>query len=140
MIEQIIEFSGNHLLLVAALIISIMLLIQNLLAGNKGNITPVQATEMINHDEAVVIDVRPAADFSKGHIINAINIPASNLQTQMKQMEKYNNKKIILNCRSGAQSAVACKQLGKQGFENVYNLKGGILNWQSENLPVTTKK
>jgi len=140
MIEQIIEFSGNHMLLVTALIIAILLLIQNLMAGNKGNITPVQATEMINHDDAVVIDVRPAADYAKGHIINAINIPASNLQTQMKQMEKYKNKKIILSCRSGAQSAVACKQLGKQGYENVYNLKGGILNWQSENLPVTTKK
>jgi len=140
MIEQIIEFSGNHMLLVTALIIAILLLIQNLMAGNKGNITPVQATEMINHDDAVVIDVRPAADFAKGHIINAVNIPASNLQTQMKQMEKYKNKKIILSCRSGAQSAVACKQLGKQGYENVYNLKGGILNWQSENLPVTTKK
>jgi len=140
MIEQIIEFSGNHMLLVTALIIAILLLIQNLMAGNKGNITPVQATEMINHDDAIVIDVRPAADFAKGHIINAVNIPASNLQTQMKQMEKYKNKKIILSCRSGAQSAVACKQLGKQGYENVYNLKGGILNWQSENLPVTTKK
>ena len=140
MIEQIIEFSGNHMLLVTALTIAILLLIQNLMAGNKGNITPVQATEMINHDEAVVIDVRPAADYAKGHIINAINIPASNLQTQKKQMEKYKKKKIIMSCRSGAQSAAACKQLGKQGFENVYNLKGGILNWQSENLPVTTKK
>ena len=140
MIEQIIEFSGNHMLLVTGLVIAILMLIQNLLAGNKGNITPVEATEMINHDDAVVIDVRPASDFSKGHIINAINIPANNLLTQLKQMEKYKNKKIIMSCRSGAQSAVACKQLGKQGFENVYNLKGGILNWQSENLPVTSKK
>ena len=140
MIDQIIEFSGNHMLLVTALVISILLLIQNLLAGNKGNITPVEATEMMNHDDAVVIDVRPAADFSKGHIIKAINIPATNLMSQMNQLEKYKNKKIIMSCRSGAQSAVACKQLGKKGFENVYNLKGGILNWQSENLPVTTKK
>jgi rhodanese-related sulfurtransferase len=140
MVEQIIEFSGNHMLLVTALVISILLLIQNLMVGSKGDITPVEATKMINHDDAVIIDVRPQADFSKGHIINAINIPASNLLTQLNQLEKYKNKKIIMSCRSGAQSSVACKQLGKQGFENVYNLKGGILNWQSENLPVTTKK
>ena len=59
MIDQIIEFSGNHMLLVTALVIATLLLIQNLLAGNKGNITAVQATEMINHQEAVVIDVEP---------------------------------------------------------------------------------
>ncbi len=140
MVEQIIEFSGNHMLLVTALVISILLLIQNLMAGSKGDISPVEATEMINHDDAVVIDVRPAADFSKGHIINAINIPAASLLTQLNQLEKYKNKKIIMSCRSGAQSSVARKQLDKQGFENVYNLKGGILSWQSENLPVTTKK
>jgi rhodanese-related sulfurtransferase len=140
MVEQIIEFSGNNLLLVTALIISILLLIQNLMAGNKGNITPVEATAMINHDDAVIIDVRPAADYSKGHIINAVNIPASNLLSQLTQLEKYKNRTIILSCRSGAQSSVALKQLTKQGYENVYNLKGGILNWQSENLPVTTKK
>ena len=129
MIEQVIEFSGNHMLLVTALVISILLLIQNLLAGNKGNITAVQATEMINHKDAVIIDVRPAADYSKGHIINAINIPASNLTNQL-----------IVSCRSGAQSAAACKQLIKEGFGDVHNLKGGILGWQSENLPITTKK
>ncbi len=140
MIEQVIEFSGNHMLLITALVIAILLLIQNLLAGNKGNITAVQATEMINHKDAVVIDVRPAADFSKGHIINAINIPASNIANQINQLNKYKNRPIIISCRSGAQSSVACKQLLKEGFEDVHNLKGGILGWQSENLPVTTKK
>lgn len=140
MIEQVIEFSGNHMLLITALVIAILLLSQNLLAGNKGNITSVQATEMINHKDAVVIDVRPAADFSKGHIINAINIPASNIANQINQLNKYKNRPIIMSCRSGAQSSVACKQLLKEGFEDVHNLKGGILGWQSENLPVTTKK
>ena len=140
MIEQIIEFSGNHTLLVIALVIAVLMLIQNLLAGNKGNITAVQATEMINHQDAVVIDVRPPADYSKGHIINAINIPSSSLTSQLNQINKYKNKPIIINCRSGAQSSVARKQLIKEGFEDVHNLKGGILSWQSENLPVTTKK
>jgi len=140
MIEQIIDFSGNHMLLVTALVIATLLLIQNLLAGNKGNITAVQATEMINHQDAVVVDVRPAADFAKGHIINALNIPVTSLSNQMNQLNKYKERPIIVNCRSGAQSSAACKQLIKEGFEKVHNLKGGILSWQSENLPVTTKK
>ena len=140
MIEQVIEFSGNHMLLVTALVISLLLLIQNLLAGSKGSINPVQATEMINHQDAVVIDVRPAADYAKGHIINAINIPATTLNNQLNQLSKYKDRPIIVSCRSGAQSSAACKQLAKEGYENVHNLKGGILSWQSENLPVTSKK
>lgn len=140
MLEQLIEFSGNHMMLVSGLIISLLLLGQNLLAGNKGNITAVQATEMINHQNAVVVDVRPAADYTAGHIINSINIPATNLTKQVNQLSKYKGRPIIMSCRSGAQSSVACKQLIKEGFEDVHNLKGGILGWQSENLPVTTKK
>ena len=140
MLDQILEFSGNHTLLVTALLIAASLLMHNLLIGNKGNITPVKATELINHENAVVIDVRPAADFSQGHIINAVNIPATTLSGQINQLQKYKGKPIIVSCRSGAQSSVACKQLIKEGFENVHNLKGGILNWQSENLPVTKKK
>jgi rhodanese-related sulfurtransferase len=140
MIEQVIEFSSNHMLLVAALVISLVLLAQSLIAGNKGSVNPLQATAMINHQDAVVIDVRPAADYAKGHIINAVNIPATSLTKQLTQLSKYKGKPIIISCRSGAQSSVACKQLIKEGFENVHNLKGGILGWQSENLPVTTRK
>jgi rhodanese-related sulfurtransferase len=140
MIEQVIEFSSNHMLLVAALVISLVLLAQSLIAGNKGSVNPLQATAMINHQDAVVIDVRPAADYAKGHIINAVNIPATSLTKQLPQLSKYKGKPIIISCRSGAQSSVACKQLIKEGFENVHNLKGGILGWQSENLPVTTRK
>lgn len=140
MIEQVIEFSGNHMLLISALVISLLLLTQNLLAGNKGNINAVKATEMINHQDALVVDVRPAADYAKGHIINAINIPVTTLASQLGQLNKHKNRPIIVTCRSGAQSSAACKQLSKEGYENVHNLKGGILAWQSENLPVTTKK
>ena len=140
MFDQILEFSSNHTLLVTALLISASLLIHNLLVGTKGNITPVKATELINHDNAVVVDVRPSADFSQGHIINSINIPATTLSGQLSQLQKYKGRPIIVSCRSGAQSSVACKQLIKEGFEDVHNLKGGILNWQSENLPVTKKK
>jgi len=140
MFDQLIEFSGNHTLLVTATIIAILLLLQNLMANTKGSVTAIQATELINHKDAVVIDVRPTVDFDKGHIINAINIPAATLQNQIKQLEKYKNKTVIMSCRSGAQSSVACKQLTKEGFEDVHNLSGGILGWQSENLPVTTKK
>jgi rhodanese-related sulfurtransferase len=139
--EQIFEFAGNHLALTAGLVVVLFLLAQNLLAdvGGKGSVTPQQTTELINRRDAIVIDVRPIADFSKSHIINAINIPASKLQNQLTQLEKHKGVPIVMACRSGAQSSSACKTLIKNGFEEVYNLKGGIMAWESANLPVSRK-
>lgn len=139
--EQLFDFAGNHLALVAALAVILFLLAQNILAdiGGKGAISPQQATELINHKDAVVVDVRPIADFSKAHIINAVNIPMSSFKNQLSQMEKHKKAPVIVSCRSGAQSSGACKILSGSGFEEVYNLKGGILAWQSANLPVSRK-
>ncbi len=79
------------------------------------------------------------ADFNQGHIIGAINIPSNGFASQLKQLERHKAKPIIVSCRSGAQSAQACAALRKAGFEKVHNLRGGILAWQSANLPVTRK-
>jgi rhodanese-related sulfurtransferase len=139
--EQYLEFATNHLLLVIALLVVLGLLAYNLLlGGDKATIPPLQATELINHEDAVVVDVRPIADFSSGHIINALNIPANGLNKQLKRLEKYKQKPIIAVCRSGGQSAATCKELRKAGFEKVYNLGGGILAWQNANLPISHKK
>ena len=66
--EQLLEFAGNHLLLVSALVLTLGLLGAHTLLGGKDNIDPQQATLMMNHEGAVVVDVRPMADFGKGHI------------------------------------------------------------------------
>ncbi len=139
--EQFIEFAGNHLVLVAALVVISALLLQNVLAdlGGSGALGPQSATGLINHEEAVVVDLRPMADYAKGHIIHAINIPMNGFTKQIQQLEKHREKPIILSCRSGAQSSLAYKQLRKSGFERAYTLKGGIMAWQSANLPISRK-
>ncbi|MEE9357647.1 rhodanese-like domain-containing protein [Candidatus Vondammii sp. HM_W22] len=139
--EQLIEFTGNHLGLVAALAVIVVLLAQNLLAASeKNSVRPLRATELINRVEAVVVDIRPMNDFTKGHIINALNIPASGLKNQLQQLEKHKNNPIIVACRSGAQSSATCKQLRNAGFAKVYNLQGGMLAWENATLPVSHKK
>jgi rhodanese-related sulfurtransferase len=139
--EQLIEFAGNHTLLVIALFVILGALTWNLLAGGgKNNIPPHEATGLINREEAVVVDVRPIADFNKGHIVNSINLPINGFKNQIKQLEKHKNKPIIVGCRSGNQSQTACRELRKAGFENVYNLRGGVFAWQSANLPLSRKK
>ncbi|OOZ37171.1 rhodanese-like domain-containing protein [Solemya velesiana gill symbiont] len=139
--QQLIEFAGNHLILVVALVVVLFLLIQNLIASSgKFSVQPSGATELINREDAVVVDVRPMNDFSSGHIINAINIPSNSLKNQLGQLEKDKDKPIIVACRSGAQSNAACKVLRKEGFEKVYNLHGGMLAWENAKLPISRKK
>jgi rhodanese-related sulfurtransferase len=139
--EQFLEFATNHLVLFAALALVSVLLVQNLLAGSdKSSIQPQTATTLINQEEGVVVDVRPMTDYSNGHIINSINIPANGFKNQLSRLDKYRQKPVIVACRSGAQSSTACKQLRKAGFEKVYNLRGGILAWQNANLPISRKK
>ena len=139
--EQVLEFAGNHTLLVSAFLIVLSALIWNLVAdpGGKNAVDPLTATAMINHEDAVVVDVRSMAEFKGGHIVNAINIPMNGFGNSIKQLEKHRNKPIVAVCRSGSRSGAACGMLRKQGFENVKNLRGGMMAWENANLPVKRK-
>ena len=139
--EQVLEFAGNHTLLVSAFLIVLSALIWNLVAdpGGKNAVDALTATAMINHEDAVVVDVRSMAEFKGGHIVNAINIPMNGFGNSIKQLEKHRNKPIVAVCRSGSRSGAACSMLRKQGFENVKNLRGGMMAWENANLPVKRK-
>jgi rhodanese-related sulfurtransferase len=139
-LQQLIDFVVNHWVLFAALAVIVALLAHNLILGSKGSVDPVGATDLINHRDALVLDVRPAADFAKGHIINAQNMPMNGFKNQIGSLHKHKDKPIVVTCRSGSQSSQACHQLRKAGFSEVYNMRGGILAWQSANLPLSRKK
>lgn len=137
--NQYIEFAGNHMFLVGAFIMLSILLIQDFISGGTGkdSVDAKGATDLINNENALVIDVRPGADFNRGHIINAQSIPMSGFADQIEKLKKHQSQPIIINCNSGAQSASACRTLRKAGFARVYNLRGGILGWMSANYPVS---
>jgi rhodanese-related sulfurtransferase len=137
--EQLIEFAINHWELVLAFIAIAAFLLYDLTTVDKGSLEPLDAVKIINHQDALVIDVRPAMDFMRGHIIHAMNFPLNSLQKQLSALEKHKERPIIMNCDSGARSAQACNQLRQHGFTQVYNLRGGILAWENANLPITRK-
>jgi rhodanese-related sulfurtransferase len=138
-INQLTEFAGNHTLLVLALVAIVVMLIggevQSRISGIK-EVAPGEATRMINHDNAIMIDMRDDKDYREGHILNAIHAPASSTNDKGK-LEKYRNKPVIVYCQRGQRSSTYCSKLKKQGFESVYNLKGGLLAWQKEALPLS---
>ena len=137
--SQFTSFVLNHWELFLALVIIIALLfasnLQSALSG-VAQIGPAEAINMINHEKAVVIDVREDKEFVEGHIINSIHIPLGSVQQRIDELKSYSNKPIIVSCRSGARSNSACGILRKNGFENVFNLKGGVMAWQNASLPL----
>jgi len=135
--DQLIQFINNHIFLVSTFFVISGLLIWDFSQNAKNNIDSIKAIELINNKEAIIIDIRSMADYNKGHILNAINIPANSLKTQLNLIQKYKNKPLIVVCRSGAQSSMACKQLHESDFSEVYNLRGGLLAWEGANMPVT---
>ena len=138
--DQFLEFFGNHIALFVALFAIAGMLAWTIL-GSAGamKVSPAAATQLINDEDAIVVDVRGDGEFRDGHIVNAINIPVSALSEQLDKLEKHRHKPIISSCRTGQQAATACSLLRKNGFEKAYALGGGILAWRDANLPLTKK-
>ena len=140
--DQVIEFIGNNALLAggfgAVLVLLIYTEVMRLARGLK-ELSPAQAVPWINDPEAVVIDISKAADFNKGHIVDARNFPASRLAKPDAEILKLKDKKLLLVCNSGQAAVPAAVSLLKMGAGSVAVLKGGMIQWRNDNFPVTTK-
>lgn len=99
-------------------------------------VDPIQAVQLINRRDAVVIDVRGAADYKSGHITNARHIPEGEIEARAKDLEKIKSKPIIVSCARGHRSAGVANRLRKAGFQEVVALSGGIAAWQQANMPL----
>ena len=110
-------------------------LLGNRLRGVK-EVGSTGALQLINHKNALVLDVREESEFNTGHILNSRLIPLAKLEERIGELERYREQPIVVVCRSGQRTTAACVLLGKQGFSQVYNLAGGIMAWQKANLPL----
>ena len=136
---RLIEFIANHTILSMIFFALAGVLVWTFVGGGGGGrrVEPTQATRLINHENALVIDVRSDGEYAEGHIVNAINEPLGGLAQQISKLEKYRDRTIITTCRNGQQAASASGILRKNGFENVFSLSGGIVAWQGASLPLT---
>lgn len=94
------------------------------------------ALQLINHKNALVLDVREEGEYKAGHILNATLIPLGKLSERIGELEKHREQPIVVVCRSGNRSGTACAMLGKRGFPQAYSLTGGVTAWQKANLPL----
>ena len=140
--DRIIEFAGEHALLVTFLLISFFVLVFSELrrkASGMVSVDPSDAVGLINND-GVVIDLRNAEAFARGHIVNAKNIPYDQFDAQSDKLGRWKSKPVLAVCEAGITSNKAVDALRKSGFESIYGLKGGMSAWGQAGLPVVTGK
>ena len=140
--QEYIDFASNNLLIVIGFIATLAFTIRFELSRLNRKYKQVgvnQAVMILNKDDALVIDVREDKEIKGGIIKGARHVTLGQLKTRMSEFNKSKNSPVLIYCRSGSRSGHACQMFTKEGFENVYNLSGGILAWEAANLPVTKR-
>src|SRR3546814_9523091 len=99
-------------------------------------VSPQQVSNLINKDDALVIDLRSGEAFRKGHIHGSENVPEDKFDGELVRLGKLAGRPIILVCELGSQSAAAGRKLMAKKVKPVYRLKGGLDAWLGSNLPV----
>ena len=140
--EQIIEFAGNHGMLVAGFGGIILLLIWTEISRHTrgyAELTPLQAVQKINQGKTSIVDISTAADFSNGHLAGAKHIALSRFNQQDPDIEKIKSRPILVVCKNGQTAHQAAAKLVKLGATEVAVLKGGTTQWKADQYPLARK-
>jgi rhodanese-related sulfurtransferase len=138
-LEELLAFAGRHQLLSIGLVGLTVAIVANevaqLFRGYKV-LRPAGLTALVNRDNALVVDLRPMADFEKGHIPGSKNVQMTQYDPESKQLAPAKALPVVLVCKTGQTAGAAAKRLRKAGFEHVHVLDGGIGAWQQADLPL----
>jgi len=138
--QQYFEFAMKNWYLFIALVVIIALLIMNtvrarLLGFNE--LKPGDAVRFMNKEEPLILDVREDAEYKDGFIQGAVHVPLVQLESRVSELASWRDRDVLIYCRAGQRSARAASILKRQGFTHLHKLDGGIMAWQSANLPVS---
>jgi len=125
----------NWILILAAFISGALLVWPMVTKGGGAALSTSDAVRLINHDKAVLIDVREPAEFAAGHAAGARNVPLNTLEGA-KGLPTNKATPLVVVCATGARSSRAVAQLRKAGYSSVHSLAGGTAAWRSASLPV----
>lgn len=106
-------------------------------AGSSARgVSPMELSRLVNHEQAVLVDVRSKDEFAAGHIPKSKNIPVEDIEKKSRQLEKFKKRPMVLICQNGKQSGKAANQLRKLKFDKLFHLAGGLAEWHKDNLPL----
>jgi rhodanese-related sulfurtransferase len=132
---MLVKFIIDNILLFALALVSAGMLVWPNLVRRGAKVSILQATQMINQGKILLVDVREDAEFAKGHMRDAKNIPLKQLTERVGEIDKFKSKPVIVICESGVRSSKASGQLKTAGFADVHILEGGMTAWQAQGLP-----
>jgi rhodanese-related sulfurtransferase len=136
--QRLIEYISVHYFLAigaAAAAIAVAIYEVRERAQAFAGLSAPQAVRLMNQG-AVVLDLRPKAAYDAGHIGDARNVPAAELESQAESLKRWRDKSVITYCDSGVSGASSARTLAKMGFTKVFNLQGGVNAWIKDNLPL----
>ena len=136
---ELTAFAGRHPVLSLALAGVTVALFVNEVSSRLScirRVGPSELTGLVNHDNALIIDLRAAGDFAKGHIAGSKNVQMNQFDPENKQLAPAQSVPVVLVCYVGQTAFAAAKRLRKAGFANVSVLDGGVRAWQAADLPL----
>ena len=134
---QFLQKGYNPLLALTALVAGGMLL-WPLVRRSAGGpwVNTARAIELINREDALLLDVRDAGEYGAGHILGAKHLPIARIDEGAGDLAKKKERPLIVYCDGSERSAKAATALKRQGFTRVANLSGGLDAWRQAGLPV----
>jgi rhodanese-related sulfurtransferase len=137
--QQLLEFIGHHPYLAGAAVAAAVIVLVYELRERVQAFAALSATQAVRlmNQGALVIDLRSRELYDAGHIVDARNVPAAELQSQADTLKKWRDKNVITYCDSGTNGASAARSLVKLGFTKVFNLQGGLNAWVKDNMPLS---
>jgi rhodanese-related sulfurtransferase len=135
-----VEFIRNNLLLIVVALVSGGMLIWPLVRRGTGGpyVDAARATQLINREDALVVDVRDPGEYGAGHILGARNVPVARIDEKA-DLGKRKDRPLIVYCDTGSRASKAAAALRQQGFTRVVSLSGGLGAWQQAGLPIEKK-
>ena len=137
--ERLIDYTNHHPWLAAAVVlvaIVVVLYEMRLSSENKASVSPQDMVRLMNQG-ALLIDLRPAEQYTAGHVDGARQMSGEQILQAADTLKKYKEKVVVVYDDTGSLAASAVRQLATQGFTKAFNLRGGISAWRTENLPLT---
>jgi len=140
--QEYIEFVQAHPLLMIGFLVVLGLIFWvefSRFTRKYTQVNAAQAVQVLNKKNVIVLDVREQRELQNGVIKGAKTIPVSEVSKHLAELEKHKRHPFLVYCGSGNRSGYACNTLTKNGFDDVYNLTGGVMAWKSENLPLNKR-
>jgi len=138
-VTEAVQFVVNNWMLVLVAAVSGAMLLWPLI---QRRLSPVReigvqgATQLINRNDALILDLREMQEYEVGRLPRAVHIPLSQLSARGQELVRFAGRPLIAYCERGNRSRTAAAALTKLGFSEIFVLHGGLRAWADAGMPL----